>query len=159
MIIFGVFSNYYDSDCGTDAEDFVDVFSTEEKAQAYIDERIHQTKLRCKREQLGSDFSLAWQEKNPRPAYENIRETKPRFDQSMTGNREYQKAHEQRIHEWRAAVERPAQEEYARYMTAFAMAVDEYMKTIDMDKQDLSDVDLAYYGRENTLIIKPLEVK
>lgn len=157
LIVFGVFANglcddYYPT------VNFVDVFSTREKAQAHIDGIIHQRKLDCKREELARAFSDAWEKEHPTP-YEDIRATRPKFNQALLGDRAYNQEHAARVREWRKTVELPYNARIDEHTRMKYAAIGAYMETIDIDKQDLSDVDLESYDKENNLFIKELEVK
>lgn len=141
-------------------QNFVGVFSTSEKAQAHIDSVLHQRKLNCKRKQLEETFEKSWEEKNPDP-YENIRnirDTKPKYDHTLQGDKEYNRRHMALMQEWRSMVE-AYNNRMHQYTQAKTAATREYIETLDLERQDLSDVDLAYYGEENNFSIKPIELK
>jgi hypothetical protein len=139
-------------------EDFVDVFSTPHAAQTYIDGIIRQRKLDCKRQQLAEAFGKEWDEKNPW-LDKDPWASKPKYRHDLSHDKEYNQRHAASVHEWRANVSGPFHERMRQHQEAKQTAIQEYMATIDMEQQDLSEIDLAYYGKEDNFIIKPAEVK
>jgi hypothetical protein len=158
--VFVLFSGYTEDYYHT--ETFVDVFATHENAQTYIDGVIRQRKLDCKRNQLAEAFGKEWDEKNPwldKDPWAFDRETKPKYRHDLAHDKEYNRRHAASVHEWRANISVPFHERMRQHQEAKQTAIREYMATIDMEQQDLSEIDLAYYGKEDNFIIKPAEVK
>jgi hypothetical protein len=148
MTVYAVFQEYYIEDHYR-TERFVDVFSTHEKAQAFITSTLHEQKLKSKHHQLLNKFNALLDETNPFPS-SHIRETKPKYDHTLTKDREYNRQYVQSLRDWESNNSLIV----IQWDNSRAAAIAEYMATIDMNTQDLSDVDI-----EDNFSIVELEVK
>lgn len=156
MTVYVLFSQYVMEDF-REAESFIDIYSTREKAQAEIDERVRKQRLQERRSQIETAFWEQYEKKFPPPRTSDMAD-RPAFDHRHDGDPVYNKQHADRLAQWNEFVLRPFQDRLRRYHERQSVALSAYMLLrADLEAEDLSTVEFP--NGQDRYIIKEIEIK
>ena len=155
MLAYAVYVEGLDDDNYQQYSDFVQAFLREESALAHARDLTRKLKLIQYKSNKFENFYWDYRKDNPQPLENSLLESKPIYDHFRQNDREYNREHEKRIHEWKETVYPPFRKELKLWQEKYDIESKHFQSTFS---EDVSDFDLENIELLIKYIVKQIEI-